>query len=61
MFGAAEGCKLGLEGPHFRSKDKLRVIQNLQHSVVDGAAKTAALRGKVDERNSRKIGSHIHW
>ena len=57
MFGAAEGGQLGLEGAHFRTEDELAVIEHAGNRGIDGTAETAALRGHVDERNNRRIGS----
>jgi hypothetical protein len=46
---AAECRKFRLEHVYFRALDELTMPQHARHGVVDGAAKTAALRGDINE------------
>ena len=59
---AAERRKLGFEGAHFRSLDELAMRQHASDRIVDGAAKTPALRRNVDERDRPLVeaGMLIH-
>jgi hypothetical protein len=60
MLGTAERREFGFKRAHFGPENILAVIEHARDGGVDGIAHPAALRGKIDKGNSRKIGSHIH-
>ena len=59
MARAAKNRKIGLERANLRPHDELAVAEHARDRVVDLAAEPAPLRGHVDERDRRGIGTSV--